>query len=564
MGRALMNRLTVTYTGALLMLALGCKGLDLGPKDQVSDASFWKSPDQFKLAANDFYFALRGPDQGGGARGTYVELNSDIATGSGSSEMSSMSNGSYLPQANSDVWNNAYAGIRATNYLLAKATQSGLGSQIDRWVGEALFFRAYNYWNLVKNYGGVPLITTVLDVNSPEVYSPRATQQEIIDFIIADLDAAVPKLVKQSQLAPEEMGRVTQGAALALKARAALYQGTWLRYHNEGSPTAMITASINAAEQLIASNEYDLYRDHGTDSAYKFLFILQGDDSKEVILARRYYAGRATHNWTRELWFNYMIPTKKLADMYLCKDGLPITISPQFQGYDSLETTEFQNRDPRMAMTFVVPGSTVHQENGFNPVIPGFSGTNATRTGYMLRKFLDETDEAAHFAGQYDFKEFRYGEVLLTLAEALFERDGTISDGDLDRTIGELRRRVGMPTLTNGVVTTNGLDMLTEIRRERTVELAFEGFRRDDLRRWKTAETEMPQALRGVKFVGTEYQQRDPGLVIGTDIQVDAGGFVVSEAAASRQFVVPRHYLNPIPLQQIQLSKGTLTQNPGW
>ena len=559
-----MKRLTVTCTGALLMLALGCKGLDLGPKDQVSDASFWKTPDQFRLAANDFYFALRGPDQGGGARGTYVELNSDIATGSGSSEMSSMSNGSYLPQANSDLWTNAYAGIRATNYLLDKAAQSGLGSQIDRWVGEALFFRAYNYWNLVRTYGGVPLITKVLDVTSPEVYAARSTQQEVIDFIIADLDNAVPKLLKRSQLSAAEMGRVTQGAALALKARAALYQGTWVKYHAEGSPTVMIADAIAAAEQLIASNEYDLYRDHGTDSAYKFLFILQGDDSKEVILARRYYAGRATHNWTRELWFNYMIPTKKLADMYLCKDGLPITISPQFLGYDSLETTEFQNRDPRMAMTFVVPGSAVHQENGFNPVIPGFSGTNATRTGYMLRKFLDETDEAAHFVGQYDFKEFRYGEVLLILAEALFERDGTISDGDLNRTIKLLRDRVGMPALTNGLVSANGLDMLTEIRRERTVELAFEGFRRDDLRRWKTAETELPQALRGVKFVGTEYQQRDPGLVIGADIQVDAGGFVISDPAASRQFIAPKHYLDPLPLQQIQLSKGTLTQNPGW
>jgi len=555
MGRPFMNRLTVAYTGALLMLALGCKDLNLGPKDQVSDASFWKNPDQFRLAANDFYFALRGPN--------YIELNSDIATGSGSSEMSSMSNGSYLPAANSDLWTNSYAGIRATNYLLEKASQSGLGSQIDRWVGEALFFRAYHYWNLVKAYGGVPLITTVLDVTSPEVYTPRATQQQIVDFIIADLDNAVPKLLKQSQLSPAEMGRVTQGAALALKARAALYQGTWRKYHAEGDPTAMLTAAINAAQQLITSNEYDLYTDHGTDSSYKFLFILQGDDSKEVILARRYYAGRATHNWTRELWFNYMIPTKKLADMYLCKDGLPIAISPQFLGYDSLATTEFQNRDPRMAMTFIVPGSDVHKESGFLPVFPGFSGTTATRTGYMLRKFLDETDEAAHFAGQYDFKEFRYGEVLLILAEALFERDGVISDADLNRTINVLRGRVGMPTLTNGGVSTNGLDMLTEIRRERTVELAFEGFRRDDLRRWKTAETEMPQALRGVKFVGTEFEQRDSTLVIGTDIQVDGGGFVIAEPASGRQFL-PKHYLDPIPLQQIQLSKGTLTQNPGW
>ena len=120
-----------------------------------------------------------------------------------------------------------------------------------------------------------------------------------------------------------------------------------------------------------------------------------------------------------------------------------------------------------------------------------------------------------------------------------------------------------MPALTNAFVTTNGLNMLTEIRRERTVELAFEGFRRDDLRRWKTAEQVMPLAIRGVKFVGTEYQQRNPTLVVGTDIQVDNNGFIVAEAAASRQFL-PKHYLDPIPLQQIQLSHGTLTQNPGW
>ena len=551
---------TVARIGLCLVLAGACNPLDLNPKDQISDASFWKSPDQFELAANDFYFSLKGPN--------YTEVNSDIAFGVSGipnppPDFRSVSNGSYLPPANSSVWDNAYTGIRGTNYLLQKAAESGLGAQIDRWVGEARFFRAYHYWNLVKTYGGVPLITKVLDVSSAEVYTPRSTQQQIIDFIIGDLDTAVAKLVKQSQLSPSELGRVTQGAALALKARAALYQATWLKYHVEGDPTAMLTAAITAGQQLIASNEYDLYRDHGTDSSYKYLFILQGDDSKEVILARRYWAGRATHNWTRELWFNYMIPTKKLADMYLATDGLPITSSPLFKGYDSL-TSEFQNRDPRMAMTFVVPGSDVFQESGFHPVFPGFTGSSATRTGYMIRKFEDETVEATQFAGEYDFKEFRYGEVLLNLAEALFERDGTISDANLNGTINLLRGRVGMPVLNNAFVTSSGLDMLTEIRRERTVELAFEGFRRDDLRRWKTAETEMPQALRGVKFVGTEYQHRDSTLVVGVDIQVDAGGFVVAEAAASRRFLVPQHYLDPIPLQQVQLSRGTLTQNPGW
>jgi hypothetical protein len=182
----------------------------------------------------------------------------------------------------------------------------------------------------------------------------------------------------------------------------------------------------------------------------------------------------------------------------------------------------------------------------------------------MLRKFLDETVEATQFAGAYDFKEFRYGEVLLILAEALFERDGVISDADLTRTINLLRGRVGMPALNNAFVTSNGLDMLTEIRRERTVELAFEGFRREDLRRWKTADTEMPQALRGVKFVGTEYATRDTSVHAGRDVQVDPGGFIVAEPAAARHFLVPKHYLDPIPLQQVQLSHGTLTQNPGW
>ena len=247
--------------------------------------------------------------------------------------------------------------------MLAKAEESELlPEEIDRWVGEALFFRAYHYWNLAKTYGGVPLITTVLDVSSPELYAPRSSQQEIIDFLLNDLSEAAAKLPKQSELAEDEIGRVTQGAALALKARAALYQGTWDKYHGGGNPPAYLTQAIDAAEQLITSGEYELYNAQGADS-YKYLFILQGDDSKEVILARRYYANRATHNWTRELWFNYMIPTKNLADLYLAKDGLPIDKSPLFKGYATFES-EFEDRDPRMAMTFIVPGSEIYADGG--------------------------------------------------------------------------------------------------------------------------------------------------------------------------------------------------------
>ncbi|HEV7621489.1 MAG TPA: RagB/SusD family nutrient uptake outer membrane protein [Flavisolibacter sp.] len=537
----------------LILVLAGCKKtLDLTPKDQISDASFWKTPAHFQLAANDFYYGLQEVPQ-------YIDLNADIAFGSGANPVS---NGSYLPSANSPTWDNAYIQIRAVNYLLEKAPASKLGSSIDRWVGEALFFRAYNYWKLVKSFGGVPKIDKVLDVTSSELYTKRSSQSEIIDFIISDLDNAINKLPLQSQLTPDELGRVTQGAALALKARAALFQGTWAKYHSEGDGSKYINMAVDASEKVVASNEYALYTDKGADS-YKYLFILQGDDSKEVILARRYYANRATHNWTRELWFNAMVPTKNLADLYLSKDGLPINQSPLFQGYNTL-TSEFQNRDPRMSMTFIVPGTSIFFEGGLmQPTFPGFSGSNATHTGYMIRKFLDETLDATQFRGEYDFKEFRYAETLLILAEALYEKNGVISDADLDRTINVIRSRVNMPSLTNAFVTANGLKMLDELRRERTVELAFEGYRRDDLRRWKTAETVLPQAIKGVKFVGTEYQQKYPDLQVGTDIQVDSNGFIVAEPAASRQFL-DKHYLDPIPLQQIQLSKGTLIQNPGW
>ena len=537
----------------LFLGMVGCKKtLDLTPLDQISDASFWKTPAHFELAANDFYYGLQEVPQ-------YIDINSDIAFGAGAN---AVSNGSYQATANSDVWDKSYKQIRAVNYMLQKAPESNLGSAIDRWVGEALFFRAYNYWKLVKSFGGVPKIDKVLDVTSPELYTPKSSQTEIIDFILSDLDSAINKLPLNSQLDPSEIGRVTQGAALALRARAALYMGTWAKYHGEGDPAKYISMAVDAANKVVVSNEYALYTDQGADS-YKYLFIQQGDDSKEVILARRYYANRITHNWTRELWFNYMVPTKNLADMYLATDGLPIDKSPSFQGYGTL-TSEFQNRDPRMAMTFIVPGTSIFFEGGLmQPTFPGFSGSNATHTGYMIRKFLDETIEATQFAGAYDLKEFRFGEVLLILAEALYEQNGMISDQDLDRTINLLRSRVNMPALTNSQVTANGLNMLDEIRRERTVELAFEGYRRDDLRRWKTAETVLPQALKGVKFVGTEFQQKYPDLNVGTDIQVDNNGFIIAESSNARQFV-PKHYLDPIPLQQIQLSNGTLEQNPGW
>lgn len=539
---------------AFAMLGLSNCDLDMEPMDQVSDAVFWIKPADFQLAANDFYFSLQEVSQ-------FIDENSDIAFGQGTDDVS---DGSYIAPVNSTDWDTPWQYIQSTSYLLKKADESGLtDEEIGRWKGEAYFFRAYNYWKLMKNYGGVPKIDIPLNTSSEELYMPRSSQQEIADFIIEDLDKAIPLLPLQSELTADELGRTTQGAALALKARVALFEGTWEKYHDGADASKYLDLAVQSAQAVVNSKEYELYREMGEQS-YKYLHILQGDDSKEVLLARRYYALRATHNWTRELLLGAMAPTKNMADLYLCTDGLPIDKSPLFQGFET-QRSEFENRDSRMEQTFVVPGSEIFSEGGgWVAVEPSFLGTNSTRTGYMIRKFMDETLDAVQFIGEYDFKEFRYGEVLLILAEALFEKNGAITDDQLDLTINDLRSRANMPRLTNAFVTANGLNMLDEIRRERTVELAFEGYRRDDLRRWGTAVTVLPQAIRGVKFVGTEFQEKFPELTIGQDIQVDDEGFVVVQAASARKFETPKHWWSPIPLQQVQLSQGTLEQNPGW
>lgn len=533
------------------MLA-GCE-LDLKPLDQISDASFWTKSDDYELAVNNLYWGLEDAFQ-------FIDNNSDIAYGHGSDEES---DGSAIAPVSDDDWDNAWKQIHTANYILKQSEDTELSEdEIGRWLGEARFFRAYNYWRLMKKFGGVPIIEVALNTESPEMYTPRSSQNETADFIIEDLDYALQKLPKQSEISSDEYGRVTQGAALLLKARVALYEGTWEKYHDGTEADKYLQLAIDAAKSLIDSQEYSLYREMG-DESYKYLFILQGDDSKEVILAKRYYKNRVTHNWTREIMLNAMDPTKNMADLYLADDGLPISVSDRFQGYSTM-TSEFENRDPRMSMTFIVPGSTALIEGGvWAEQKPGFLGSNATHTGYMLRKFWDETNDALNFMGEYDFKEFRYGECLLILAEALYEKDGNISDENLDLTINDLRDRVNMPRLTNSFVEENNLDMLEEIRRERTVELAFEGYRRDDLRRWGIADEVLPKALKGVKFKDTEYEEEYPDLVIGETIQIDEEGFIIAESESSRKFE-EKNWLSPIPLKQIQLSNGTLTQNEGW
>ncbi|SDC58404.1 RagB/SusD family nutrient uptake outer membrane protein [Niabella drilacis] len=547
----------------VLLLSTGCKkGLDLIPKDSISDATFWKTAADFKLAANNLYFSLEGFNPGD----TYSDIAYDVPN--------SVSNGTYQSAENDSRWTNAYVYIRRCNKIIEKAAASPIAAELKVLAAEARFFRAYNYWMLYKLFGEVPLIASELDIDDEALYAPRATRRETVDFILNDLTEAAADLPEQKALSGGDIGRITRGAAQALKARVALFEGTWEKARGAGNANTYLDIAIDAATTVMNSAQYTLYTGKGAQS-YRYLFIDEGDNAPECILDRRYEVNISSQTFPSTVGEGHLLPTKKLADMYLCADGLPITRSALFQGYDQTGS-EFQMRDPRMTMTIVIPGTGVQQLWYPEPVAswPFYPQRNAN-TGYTTYKFLSEdaaSNKSPFTLGYgYDRHMLRYAEVLLVYAEARFERNDAISDEDLAKSVNLIRQRAGMPALTNAFVGANGLNMREEIRRERTIELALEGFRYDDLRRWKTAEQELPTAIKGIKIVGTpwanpivvEGQDRNPYSDDSWQKRTDANGFIIVESAAGRVFDPQKHYLLPLPTKEI-LINPKLTQNPGW
>ena len=546
-----------------ILLFTGCKkGLDLIPKDTISDETFWKSASDFKLAANNLYLSLEDFNRD--------DTQSDIAY----NVPNSVSNGTYQAAETDGNWTTPYIYIRRCNNIIEKAAASPISADVKQFVAEAKFFRAYNYWRLFRLYGGVPLITKMLDVSDKELFAPRAIRKETVSLIVKDLTEAANDLPEQKTLSNGDIGRITKGAANSLKARVTLFEGTWGKYRNDVNANDDLDIAIEAAGIVMNSSQYSLFTGRSNQS-YRYLFIDAGDDASETILDRRHQMDISGQGFTYTVGTGVLLPTKKLADMYLCSDGLPITQSSLFQGYNTT-SSEFQSRDARMTMTMLVPGTLASQSWYVNPTAswPFYPQRNAN-TGYTTYKFLSEDAFANELPNNnrynFDHHIIRYAEVLLIYAEATFERNGGISDADLNKSINLIRQRANMPALTNAFVAANGLDMKQEIRRERTIELALEGFRYDDLRRWKTAEIELPQAIEGVRIVGSNWT--DPVVIEGANRNPYAGtswqrntdskGFIVAESASGRSFDPAKHYLKPLPTREIFINPE-LAQNPGW
>lgn len=461
-----------------------------------------------------------------------------------------------------NVWNNMYAGIRASNlFLKESAGQTFPELQYNNTTGndykdiilqynnypfEARFLRAFFYFELAKRYKNIPLETTVL---TPEeaINVKQANFEDVIKFIVSECDAIAVKLPLSYAdfSSAKETGRATRGAALALKARALLYAASPL--HSADDVTKWQSAALASKAIIDLSPAYSLASSYST--------IVNTNTSPETIFERR--EGASNGFESRNFPVGYQggntgtCPTQNLVDAYEMRaSGLPINLDPRYN-----PANPYSGRDVRLNQTVILNG-TVWKGVQVQSFVGGRNGLpliNATKTGYYLKKYvveavsLDPRAPGGVTTREHTWILFRYGEVLLNYAEAMNEAYGPETAAALPLTLTALsavnivRRRAGMPNFPVGL---SKDAFRTKLRNERRVELAFEDHRFWDIRRWK---------------IGDQTKN-----ILAMNITLDASSnpVYVPRLLEVRSFE-ERNYFYPIP--QSEIFKNTnLKQNTGW
>ena len=567
--------------GLMTMAVSSC--LNLEPMADMGDNMVWTKPANFQLFANQFYSWTRDFQMGnntygsGTSDGPHSDYRSDLIA---TSSVNTFSQGTNTIPTSDANYTTLYKRIYYTNLLLDRAQSFDDQESISVPIAEAKFFRAYLHFELVQIWGNAILLTKPLDLDSQELYGSRNDRGEVIDQIILDLQDAAEGLPETTS----ETGRVTKYAALAMLSRVALYEGTWQKFHVNGSSsttntnrsTSLLTIARDAAKSVIDGGKYQLFYNAtlGTES-YRYMFILEDaaqcnpanlskKDNTEYILARRHRDGdNLGTNITHGMLANVCYITRKMANMYLCEDGLPVEKSSLFGGYTTA-VSEFQKRDNRMSTTLIQHGQKYWNNDGKwrttwtdDDLENSLTIDVRSNSGYQNYKWGVEREVADYYESM-DYPVIRYAEVLLNYAEAVYELDNTISDQDLDLSLNLVRLRVNqnMPGLSNAFISSNGLSMREEIRRERTIELFLEGFRIDDLKRWATAPAEMIQDQLGVKVSGTWFETNWSA----QSRQLNADGCIILYNGRTWN---DKLYHYPLPSDQLQLNPQ-LGQNPGW
>lgn len=554
---------SIVFVGILFLMGACDKYLDRSPLDGPSDEKYFANQEELTLVVNGLYSAVVFHPTDDMPINLTLDDATDIGWDRNTSDLQAVGRGDF--DSNNgyirNIWTNSYKVISKCNFILDNIGK--LDGKMDatlqkRYKAETQFIRAYVYQYLIDYFGGVPLVTSSVSLSDANI--PKSPKAEIANFILGELEDAAANLPVSYGNA--DNGRATKGAALAIRARTALNNELWEQ-------------AASSAKAVMDLKVYSLHPDFGQ------LFTYDGESSNEVIFAFQYLRLQKTktHSTTRGFisrnaqGTSNKIPSQSIVDAYACTDGLAIDKSPI---YDAKKP--FDNRDPRLSYTIALPGSVyfgfqfeTHKDsllcwnynyNTSSPVrIQNQDAINAyaTFSGYCWKKYVDMKDKDFTMESELNIIQSRYAEVLLIYAEAMIESN-TIDQSVYDA-INTIRQRptVDMPP----IVASQSQSQLREIvRKERLFELANEGFRLVDLRRWKLASKAMNSTLYG----------RIPKGLLASAPAIDQDGLVNYQQVANqkdmrvieiRKFDVNKNYLWPIPNIEIVTNKN-LEQNPGY
>jgi hypothetical protein len=571
----------------IIMISAGLtackKDLDLKPFDKLSPSSAFNTEKDLQLYANSFYNILptgndivRGDALSdylvGRTPSTYIygTFNSTMATG----------------------W--SWSNLRNVNYFLQNYQQAKVTAEaMNHFGGLARFFRAWFYFDMVKQFGDLPWYNKPLDVSDPDLYKPRDARTLIMDSVLADLDFACKNIRTAKDLTSSQ---ITKWVALAFKSRVCLFEGTFRKYHTElgltGTAGKWLTEAVNAADELMNAKNYSLHNSTTNTASYRDLFRLETPVNDETILSAVNNKSLRIFNdanwyWTSATYGGRYSLIKTFINTYLNIDGSRFT---EQAGFNEIPfAAEVKNRDLRLQQTIRMGNYT--RDGAIAP--PDFT---YTYSGYMPIKLTLDAKATDGVAENFNsLPIIRYAEVLLNYAEAKAEL-GTFEASDWDKTIRLLRARAGisntaMPAAADTYLQQNYFPdvtdaVLLEIRRERGIELVLEGFRYDDLKRWKTAKLlEMEYDGMYVPAMDTPYDLNEdtkPDVAFVTKVPankvpgvyyfiVDGQQFKLSEGTKGRLILMDNlarkfeeyKYFYPIPYDEIVLNPA-LEQNPQW
>ncbi len=569
----------------------GCN-LDEVPKDAPNAQEVFGSEQGLEKYANSFYSILPGASD--------ITHAGDLADYTSQKNVPELLREGQLNPQTVDRWD--WDELRQINYFLQENKNTVIPEEVRmNYNGIARFYRALFYFNKVKRYGKVPWINKPLPLNSEQLKAPRDSRELVMDSVLADIDFAITNISTQREPSRTE---ITKDVALALKSRICLFEGTYREYHQElglgDTYKKWLKECIKASEALMGEGEYNVYEGDGADHSYKDLFTSEQPIASSVLLAEVFSTSLGvTHdaNW----WYtsgSYGVGLsfiRPFINTFLMRDGTPFTDK---SGYKTMTfTEEVKDRDTRLEQSIRMPDYKMKDASGNETLTP--PNFSYTFSGYQPIKWC--IPDKHYNDRDYNINAipiFRYGEVLLNDAEAKAEL-GTITDADWNKTIGALRRRAG---ITNGTTTlptkvdsylqktyypSISNPVILEIRRCRGIELALEGFRFDDIRRWKLgklmemkwtgmyvprANTLMDITGDGKPdvyfYTGDLPADRESGVqyvnIGGSDWKLTDGdsGYLIRLPDATRIWQ-DKDYLYPLNQKDLQ-DNPNLKQNPGW